>query len=223
MMPSAAPTASTDPPAAAGSKKKPRHVRSPRSVQRVDDLCQAKVPITRIADVLGIAEGTLRTKYCDILDKYGRNGGNQKFHPTDAQRNHVLLMSAVGTPQEEMAVVLGIDVETLVAHFQHELSIGATNANVKVGGNLYKAATGDPAQKSTITAAIWWTKARMGWKDTSRIEQTATVNVRAQVQIILPDNGRGNPPPTIDHVALEDPEPQRLEWSPDDSDAEDDA
>jgi hypothetical protein len=55
--------------------------------------------------------------------------------------------------------------------------------------------TGDPVLKSTVTAAIWWSKARMDWKDTSRTETTGSdggpIQTESQV-IILPDNGRSD-------------------------------
>jgi len=73
-------------------------------------------------------------------------------------------MSAVGIPQDSIARVLrdGIDEKTLRKHFRQELDTAATKANAKVAGTLYnKALSGD------TTAAIWWSKTRMGWKETS--------------------------------------------------------
>lgn len=78
-------------------------------------------------------------------------------------------MSAVGIPQESIARVIrgGIDDKTLRKHFREELDTAATRANAKIGGTLYnKAIAGD------TTAAIWWSKTRMGWKETTATEWT---------------------------------------------------
>lgn len=87
--------------------------------------------------------------------------------PTDATRQLVSLHSAIGTPQEDIATVLDIDAKTLRKHYREELDKGALRANARVGKTLFdKAVSGD------TTAAIWWTKTRMGWKDVSRVEGT---------------------------------------------------
>jgi hypothetical protein len=44
--------------------------------------------------------------------------------------------------------------------FRRELDVGATKANAKVAESLFKQAT-----NGNVTAQIWWTKCRMGWKE----------------------------------------------------------
>ena len=93
--------------------------------------------------------------------------GAPPFEPTDDERKLVEQMSAVGIPQESIARVVrdGIDPKTLRKHFRHELDTAAIRANAKVGGTLFnKAMSGD------TTAAIWWSKTRMGWKETNVTE-----------------------------------------------------
>ena len=88
-------------------------------------------------------------------------------------------MSAVGIPQDSIARVLrdGIDEKTLRKHFRQELDTAATKANAKVAGTLYnKALSGD------TTAAIWWSKTRMGWKETQVSEHTGNVNFNTYMQ-----------------------------------------
>jgi len=53
--------------------------------------------------------------------------------------------------------------KTLRKKFTRELDIGSVKTNAAVVKALYIKAT-----KGDVTAAIWWTKCRMGWKDTSR-------------------------------------------------------
>lgn len=89
------------------------------------------------------------------------------FVPTDEERKEVTKMSAVGIPQESICRVIrgGIDDKTLRKHFREELDTAATKANTGVAGTLY-----NQAMAGNVTAAIWWSKTRMGWKETSVTE-----------------------------------------------------
>lgn len=57
---------------------------------------------------------------------------------------------------------VGLDV--LHREYKAEIEDGGGTANLKVAGTLFKIAT-DPLHPKAVTAAIWWTKAKMGWKD----------------------------------------------------------
>ena len=89
-------------------------------------------------------------------------------------------MSGYGIPQEEIARVIGIDEKTLRKWYREELDTAATKANAKVAESLYKKATGwkrngapeDERMPPDTTAAIFWAKTRMKWKDTSALEVT---------------------------------------------------
>ena len=90
------------------------------------------------------------------------------YRPTDDQRRQVLTMTGFGLRQEDIATALQIDKKTLHKHFRRELDMGMIEANVRVAQALYTNAT----KNMSVAAQIWWTKARMGWKDTSVIENT---------------------------------------------------
>jgi hypothetical protein len=80
--------------------------------------------------------------------------------PNDKAKAAVEQMSAVGIPQEDIAMVLDIDPKTLRKHYRKELDQAAIKANSAIGGALYnKAKAGD------TTAMIWWTKTRMQWSE----------------------------------------------------------
>ena len=103
------------------------------------------------------------------------------FKPTDEERKLVEQMSAVGIPQSNIAMVLrdGIDDKTLRKHFRKELDTAATKANAKIGGTLFnKAVNGD------TSAAIFWAKTRMGWKETSVQEHQGGVSVNVQLNAV---------------------------------------
>jgi len=85
----------------------------------------------------------------------------QQYKPTDAQRREVLTMTGFGIRQSDICKALHIDLKTLRKHFRRELDTGAVEANVRIAQSLYAMAT----REKNVAAAIWWTKARMGWKE----------------------------------------------------------
>jgi len=85
--------------------------------------------------------------------------------PTDEQRKTVKAMVGFGTTLEDIATVIEIDRKTLSLHYAKEIARGAIDANAQVAQSLFQQAT----KGRNMTAAIWWTKTRMGWKETLRI------------------------------------------------------
>ena len=81
--------------------------------------------------------------------------------PTEETRKTVLAMTGYGIPQTDIATVIGITKPTLEKHYRTELDTGMTIANAKVAESLFNMAT----KKDNATAAIWWTKCRMGWRE----------------------------------------------------------
>jgi len=68
-----------------------------------------------------------------------RKRGQPAYEPTNEERLLVEQMTAVGIPQESVAMVLrdGIDLKTLRKHFRRELDTAKIKANAKVGGTLF--------------------------------------------------------------------------------------
>lgn len=95
-------------------------------------------------------------------------GGRPPFEPTDEQRRIVNVMAAGGFQQLAIAHALGISDNTLRKYFAEELEAGGSKAHAMVVGNLYRQATKDDPRSTA--AAIFWTKTRLGWKDTSQVE-----------------------------------------------------
>ena len=101
------------------------------------------------------------------------------FKPTDDERKLVEQMCAVGIPQESICLVVrdGIDDKTLRKHFRRELDTAKIKANAKIGGTLFnKAVNGD------TTAAIFWAKTQMGWKETSHTELSGDLDHHVTIQ-----------------------------------------
>jgi hypothetical protein len=94
------------------------------------------------------------------------------FRPTDEQRRSVERMAAVGIKHSDICKVIinprtnkPLDEKVMRKHFRHELDAGYVKANTAVAQSLY-----DQAVKAgNVAAAIWWTKARMGWSETNKL------------------------------------------------------
>ena len=96
-----------------------------------------------------------------------KKAGMPRFEPTPEQRESVETLAGYGIPHEDIARLVvsprtkaAIDAKTLRLAFRDELDVGQVKANSAVVGSLYKQAVG-----GNVTAQIWWTKARMGWKE----------------------------------------------------------
>jgi hypothetical protein len=95
------------------------------------------------------------------------NAGRLALKPTDVERKQVEAMSGYGLPIEQIAILIrdGIDADTLRKHFVQELMRGKAKANAQIGKTLFqKAMSGD------TTAAIWWSKTQMKWKEVQQHE-----------------------------------------------------
>lgn len=98
-----------------------------------------------------------------------------KHQPTSEQRATVQSLAQFGIPQAQIAAHVGISEPTLRAHYRAELDAGALAANVKVATNLFNIATGAKGSpKEQTTAAIFWAKTRMGWKETQDVNHNVS-------------------------------------------------
>lgn len=99
-----------------------------------------------------------------------RTGGRPPYEPTEKDRSFVKTMVMARAQHVHIAAVLGITSKTLRKYFRHEIDFGCDKANANVVANLYRQAIkNDPR---CISAAIYWTKAQMGWKEREVHEHT---------------------------------------------------
>lgn len=91
----------------------------------------------------------------------------RRYKPTAEQRRTVKTMSGFGVPHTDIATFLEIDPKTLRKHFREELDRGMTEANAKVAQSLFQMAT----QGKNVAAAIFWMKARAGWRDRPELDR----------------------------------------------------
>jgi hypothetical protein len=99
------------------------------------------------------------------------------FHPTEEHRRTVRAMSGYDVPQDDIATMLRIDPKTLRKHFRDELERGSIEATAKVGQSLFRMAT----EGGSVAAAIFWMKARAGWRE----KQVVEVQSRLPVEQLL--------------------------------------
>ena len=93
-----------------------------------------------------------------------RRGRGRLHQPTDASRKQVEALASFGVSRDEIAKVVGICGSTLVKHYGETLDIAATKANSLVAQSLFnRAVKGDGA--AATSAAIFWLKARAGWRE----------------------------------------------------------
>ena len=121
------------------------------------------------------------------------------FAPTDEQRRTVKALSAVGVPHEAIAGYLDIDPKTLRKHFRQELDAGSLEANVKVAQTLFNMATVD----RNVAAAIFWMKARGGWREKNALDTDGNPQDPTQITIVRyrwadGSTGGGEPPKQIE-------------------------
>ena len=88
--------------------------------------------------------------------------------PDKTTRDTVVLHATVGTTQEDIARVLGIDSKTLRKHYREELDLSLIKANATVGGVLF-----NKAKAGNTASMIWWSKTRMGWSEKQQLEHTS--------------------------------------------------
>lgn len=89
--------------------------------------------------------------------------GRRSHKATHDSRRQVEAMAGYGMPEASIATAIGIDAKTLRKHYRQELDLGHIKANSAVAQSLFRKATGDGPQ--SVTAAIFWAKTRLGWKE----------------------------------------------------------
>ena len=96
--------------------------------------------------------------------------------PTDKTRELVKTLSGLGLPQEDICSIVKISKPTLHKYYRDEIDLGLAEANAKIASTLFNSAV-----NGNTAAAIFWAKARMGWKEKIEIQNETTVRYVARV------------------------------------------
>jgi hypothetical protein len=113
-----------------------------------------------------------------------------KHEPTDKTRSEVSALASFGVPQEDIAAYIGISKPTLAKHYADELSFSSIKANAQVGKYLFSLASGQAIKSGAThgdcrTAAIFWSKTRMGWRETNNLDVTTNGKDIMPTEIII--------------------------------------
>ncbi len=117
--------------------------------------------------------------------------------PTETTRAEVQALSGFGVREDEIAAYVGISAPTLRRHYRTELDTGHVRANVAVARSLFKQAT-----EGNVAAAIFWMKARAGWRE------------KHEVDINHPGGKLAPEEPITIHIMGVSPESRRVESLP---------
>ena len=104
------------------------------------------------------------------------------YEPTEESRRTVRAMSGYGVPHDDIATMLRLDPKTLRKHFREELDRGSIEATAKVGQSLFRMAT----EGDSVAAAIFWMKARAGWRE--KHDVTLRAEVPPPAPVLIPDD-----------------------------------
>ena len=102
--------------------------------------------------------------------------------PTTETRELARTLSGYGIPQQQIALLIGIALPTLHAHYRDDLDIGMAQANSKIAETLFA-----QARNGNTAALIFWSKARMGWSEKQDITISGgdkPLEVSVQTQLV---------------------------------------
>lgn len=133
-------------------------------------------------DPTGEAKGGLRLVPPAAPKKARASRGTGKPSPilpahvaTAKDRVLVQMGIAIGYTHEQIARLIGVSRPTLTKYYAAEIERGGDEINLAIASNLASIAK-DRNHKSSVTAAIYWTKARMGWTDQPAVEDPGATN-----------------------------------------------
>ncbi len=179
------------------AKRSNKYMPTRRQRMAVTAMRKGDMAVEEIGSILGIDR---RTVLKHFKKEIGSSlPGAPKFEPTEDDRKKVKAMAGYGLNHKEIASLITnprterhISRQTLENEFSRELEIGVPIANSQVAQSLYRKAIGNGSQ--AVTAAIWWTKVRMGWrgesleltgKDGGPIETVSTDAPKARLEALI--------------------------------------
>ena len=93
-----------------------------------------------------------------------------RINDDDLVRRSILGLAKMGKTYDEIADIVGVSRSHLEKNYKMEIKTGKAQANALVVENLYQQAMKDTP--ASIPAAMFIAKARMGWSDKDREENT---------------------------------------------------
>ena len=117
-------------------------------------------------------------------------------NPDERDLKRVRTMVGMGMTQNEICAIIGVSKPTLHKYYRADLDVGAAEANAAVAQSLFKQATNP--DKPNVVAAIFWLKARAGWRDADPREGVGKKEQRQQDAAEVASSSRfGVQPPPL--------------------------
>ncbi len=138
---------------------RPRRQFADNEIRLVRRMRNARATTAQIAQALGASESTVKRRLRDLMGEHPRGPAPTVW--SERERGQVVKMAACGIPREAIARIMGISTQRLRNEFEEDLLKGSTLANYAVAKSLFEMAT----RGGNVTAAIFWAKTRMGWRD----------------------------------------------------------
>lgn len=113
---------------------------------------------------------------------HGRDAEGEVPLLTEDQRRVARAMAGLGVSRRHIALALKVEEAVLSAQLGEELELAEVEANSKVARALFGMAT----QQKNVAAAIFWMKARGGWREKHEVEATVTTEQRRYVVVSPP-------------------------------------
>ncbi|RLC81746.1 MAG: hypothetical protein DRI61_03455 [Chloroflexi bacterium] len=133
---------------------------------------------------------------------------------TDHERKLVILANIAGVKKHLIAKALKCSVKTYEEELADEIEVAGVEQDINVVNGLYKNAV----HHNNVVAQIYWTKARMGWAETTEVRHSGSIDLVPKITI----EGFGTPksalpPPDtesdiIDVAASEDEEYEEIDY-----------
>jgi hypothetical protein len=107
--------------------------------------------------------------------------GRKPHQPDDRLRGLVKWLRIAGYREDQVAEAMSLDPKTLRKHYREELDNAKARTDAMVASSIVMNAVGGPKhewQKANMTAAIWYTKTQMGWREPKQeVEHSGAVGV----------------------------------------------
>ncbi len=94
----------------------------------------------------------------------------KRWEPTEAEREIIKALASFGVPRDRIAPYVGVHEDTLRKHCRAELESADVGADLAVLRNLHRLAS----TSDNPTAAIFWCKTRLRWRETDKPEDKPT-------------------------------------------------
>ena len=119
------------------------------------------------------------TIVADVKNAVKNKRGRPQHLATATTRKKIYNLSIVGTRYEDIALIMGINNDTLKKYYSEELEKGRIEANAAVAGTLY-----EKAKQGDTPSMLFWLKTRAGWSEKNTTELTGEGGAPINIKVV---------------------------------------